>query len=63
MKILNDITCKLNQIDLKLIEFIFSRIQIHWIQQLGYNSIELKRIEMQKVWKYVVNIVLEKKLK
>ncbi len=57
MKILNDITCKLNQMDLKFIEFIFS-----WIQQLGYNSIELKRIEMQKVWKYVVNIVLEKKL-
>ncbi len=63
MKILNDITCKLNQMDLKFIEFIFSWIQIHWIQQLGYNSIELKRIEMQKVWKYVVNIVLEKKLK
>jgi hypothetical protein len=57
VKILNDITCKLNQMDLKFIEFIFS-----WIQQLGYNSIELKRIEMQKVWKYVVNIVLEKKL-
>jgi len=55
MKILNDITCNLNWIDLKIqIELSLNWIELNWIE-LNWIEIELKKKWDANLWKWNAN--------